>query len=126
MRKTRTEKGESCVSETYHNHRANAPTAPCRPENWGILSTTGLAPIPYTQQWLQAHIEDSHKILGKPLLVEEFGRSTQMDAMGAGREQYFDAVHSTVERYRKEGALAEMLLLCGLPGSWAGGRIIVL
>lgn len=76
-----------------------------RPENWGILSTTGLAPIPYTQQWLTAHIQDAHNILRKPLLVEEFGRSPQIDATGAGREQFFDAVHGTIEAARAQGAL---------------------
>lgn len=82
----------------------------CRPENWAILSSTGVAPIPYAQQWLNAHIEDSHRILGKPLLVEEFGRSEQVDATGNGRDQFYEAVHRTVERARAEGARSACML----------------
>lgn len=110
------------------SHRTDPrPPDPHRPENWGILSTTAVNPIPFAKQWVAAHAEDAHRILGKPLLVEEFGRSLQADATGAGRGEFYEAVMRGVEAARAQGAAAAALAVsrsCCCSGRRGGGALL--
>lgn len=89
--------------DDHSNPNIDFATTHLWPENWGIFSTTSLAPVEFAERWLWAHIRDAHRMLGKPLLVEEFGRSQQLDAFGGTRDAFYDAIFRLVEKARAEG-----------------------
>jgi mannan endo-1,4-beta-mannosidase len=74
----------------------------------------------YTERWLRAHVQDADK-LGKPLVVEEFGKSTPSSRITVGRglqpgervhggpgdfyvrDEFFESVYRIVEKSKRDG-----------------------
>ena len=48
------------------------------PDNWGVFSLGGSLGDDFSAEWIRAHERDARELLGKPLVLEEFG------ATGAG------------------------------------------
>lgn len=52
------------------------------PDNWGVFTLGGSLGAAFTEEWIRAHTRDATRVLGKPLVLEEFG----VKAAGSGRD----------------------------------------
>ncbi|KAL8532370.1 hypothetical protein ACS0TY_008822 [Phlomoides rotata] len=82
----------------------------------------------FVQKWIQEHIDDSKKILGKPLLVTEFGKSSGYDV--AKRDAYLAEIFNSVYSCARSGgpcggALFWQVMALGME-NWSDGYEVVL
>ena len=52
------------------------------PDNWGVFTLGGSLGAAFTEEWIRTHTRDATRVLGKPLVLEEFG----VKAAGSGRD----------------------------------------
>ncbi|KAL0903246.1 hypothetical protein M5K25_027607 [Dendrobium thyrsiflorum] len=101
------------------------------PEQW-IPSSTLMDQFVFVQSWIQAHIRDSDKILGKPLLITEFGRlcPNSYSINLKERDSLYKLVYSGINGSAKEGgagagSLFWQLLINGLDDLRDGYEVIL-
>lgn len=62
------------------------------------------AQIAFIQKWLEEHTEDSNKVLKKPFLLTEFGKSSNVSSFNVSRrETYFRSVFNEVYESARSG-----------------------
>ncbi|XP_019071661.1 mannan endo-1,4-beta-mannosidase 4 isoform X1 [Solanum lycopersicum] len=72
------------------------------PNQW-LPGLTQEAQDKWASQWIQVHIDDS-KMLKKPLLIAEFGKSTKTPGYTvAKRDNYFEKIYGTIFNCAKSG-----------------------
>ncbi|KAK6162904.1 hypothetical protein DH2020_002745 [Rehmannia glutinosa] len=85
----------------------------------------------FVEKWIQAHIDDSKSILGKPLLVTEFGKSSRSAGYTIGaRDTYLGNVFNSVYSCARTGgpcggALFWQVMAQGME-NWSDGYEVVL
>lgn len=58
----------------------------------------------FVNKWVEAHIQDSKAVLGKPLLVTEFGKSSRSSGYSvAARDEYLENIYDAVYKSAKTG-----------------------
>ena len=67
-----------------------------RPDNWGQADENGKA---WQRAWIRQHVEDSARVLGKPVILEEWGKwvNESADATLADRSAFMGIVYEEVE-----------------------------
>ncbi|CAK9153608.1 unnamed protein product [Ilex paraguariensis] len=66
------------------------------PDQW-MPGSNDQAQANFVDRWIQAHILDSKSVLGKPLLVTEFGKSSRSAGYSVGaRDSYFGNIYNTI------------------------------
>jgi mannan endo-1,4-beta-mannosidase len=84
----------------------------------------------FAEEWIKAHIEDSNLVLGKPLLVTEFGKSRRNEGDIGKRGDYFENIFNMVYKSARNGGSCSGALFWQLmtPGmeSWSDGYEVVL
>ncbi|KAK7269509.1 hypothetical protein RIF29_22240 [Crotalaria pallida] len=79
------------------------------PDQW-VSSTDEAAQDAFVDRWVQAHIQDSNYVLGKPILLSEFGKSSRSSGYNVEkRDNYFQKLYNTIYNSASSG------------GSCAGG-----
>jgi len=64
----------------------------------------------FVDKWIEAHFQDSNTILGKPVILQEFGKSSKSPGFSiAIRNSYFKKVYTAISKSAMSG------------GSCAGG-----
>ncbi|KAL3630426.1 hypothetical protein CASFOL_023410 [Castilleja foliolosa] len=100
------------------------------PEQW-IPSANEEAQDEFAYKWIEAHINDSKSIIGKPLLVTEFGKSSKSTGYSVGvRDKYFGSIFNDVFVCAKTGgacggALFWQVMAQGMD-NWSDGYEVVL
>ncbi|KAK6162905.1 hypothetical protein DH2020_002746 [Rehmannia glutinosa] len=85
----------------------------------------------FVEKWIQAHIDDSESIIGKPLMVTEFGKSSRSAGYTVGaRDTYFGNIFNSVYSCARTGgpcggALFWQVMAQGME-NWSDGYEVVL
>jgi mannan endo-1,4-beta-mannosidase len=66
------------------------------PDTWNIGAGE-------TESWIREHMRDTKENLGKPLLLEEFGKSIEEGAGIDQRNEFYRSIHQIVEDSIREG-----------------------
>ncbi|CAI9102627.1 OLC1v1000924C1 [Oldenlandia corymbosa var. corymbosa] len=65
------------------------------PDQW--TNSDEAAQAQFVERWIKAHIEDSASVLGKPLMLTEFGKSSRSSGYQvAVRDAYFSNIYDTL------------------------------
>ncbi|EEF47126.1 mannan endo-1,4-beta-mannosidase 4 [Ricinus communis] len=100
------------------------------PEQW-LPNSSEEEQAAFVNKWVQAHIEDSNLVIGKPLIIGEFGKSSKIPGYSLEkRDSYFvkiyDAIYSSaITRGPYAGGLFWQLMAQGMD-SWGDGYEVVL
>ncbi|KAI5660620.1 hypothetical protein M9H77_19943 [Catharanthus roseus] len=85
----------------------------------------------FVKEWVEAHIEDSKSVLGKPLVLSEFGKSSRTSGYTvAMRDSYFEGLYDTIYTCARNGGACGggifwQVMAQGMEG-WADGYEVVL
>ncbi|WJX13454.1 mannan endo-1,4-beta-mannosidase [Trifolium repens] len=80
------------------------------PDQWLINSSTKSVKNAFVDKWIESHIQDSNTILGKPIIIAEFGKSSNSSGYSiAKRNSYFSKIYKAISKSANSG------------GSCAGG-----
>jgi len=85
----------------------------------------------FVDRWIQAHVQDSSSVLGKPLIIGEFGKSLKLPGNSLQkRDTYFVKIYSDIYNSVTRGGpftggLFWQLLAEGME-SWGDGYEVVL
>lgn len=85
----------------------------------------------FVKDWIQAHIEDSKSVLGKPIVLSEFGKSSRTAGYNVGlRDSYFSELYDTIYSCARNGGpcgggIFWQVMAEGMEG-WADGYEVVL
>ncbi|KAG2406457.1 Mannan endo-1,4-beta-mannosidase [Vigna angularis] len=63
--------------------------------NPGLPGSNEAAQVAFVDKWLQTHIEDSKNVLGKPIVVGEFGKSCRSYSV-AERDSYLSKMYNAI------------------------------
>lgn len=85
----------------------------------------------FVRRWIQSHMDDSRTIIGKPLLITEFGKSSRSPNFNVGsRDGYFDEIFGDVYKCAMSGGACGGALFWQVMGlgmeSWSDGYEVVL
>ncbi|KAL0396444.1 UNVERIFIED_CONTAM: putative mannan endo-1,4-beta-mannosidase 9 [Sesamum calycinum] len=100
------------------------------PDQW-VPGSNDEALDAFVEKWIQAHINDSKSILGKPLVVSEFGKSSRSSGYTVdARDRYFGLIFNTVYGCARRrgpcgGALFWQVMAEGME-NWSDGYEVVL
>ncbi|KAK1292199.1 Mannan endo-1,4-beta-mannosidase 7 [Acorus calamus] len=100
------------------------------PDQW-TQESDEQSQLNFLNRWLQSHIQDTASILGKPLLVAEFGRSVRLDGYYTGqRDMFFSTIYNTIYGCAQSegpcaGALFWHLLVEGMENYSDGYEVIL-
>ncbi|KAK4383481.1 putative mannan endo-1,4-beta-mannosidase 9 [Sesamum angolense] len=100
------------------------------PDQW-VPGSNDEAQDAFVEKWIQAHINDSKSILGKPLVVSEFGKSSRSSGYTVdARDRYFGLIFNTVYGCARRrgpcgGALFWQVMAEGME-NWSDGYEVVL
>ncbi|KAL0463372.1 UNVERIFIED_CONTAM: putative mannan endo-1,4-beta-mannosidase 9 [Sesamum latifolium] len=100
------------------------------PDHW-VLGSNEEAQDAFAEKWIQEHVNDSKSILGKPLVVSEFGKSSRSSGYTVeARDKYFGLVFNTVYGCARRrgpcgGALFWQVMAEGME-NWSDGYEVVL
>ncbi|KAL0381076.1 UNVERIFIED_CONTAM: Mannan endo-1,4-beta-mannosidase 4 [Sesamum angustifolium] len=100
------------------------------PNQW-VPGSNDEAQDAFVEKWIQAHINDSKSILGKPLVVSEFGKSSRSSCYTVdARDRYFGLIFNTVYGCARRrgpcgGALFWQVMAEGME-NWSDGYEVVL
>ncbi|KAK7284496.1 hypothetical protein RJT34_19242 [Clitoria ternatea] len=73
------------------------------PEQWLSGSNEG-AQVAFVDKWLEAHIEDSQKVIGKPIILGEFGKSSRSPGYSVEqRDRYIGKLYDVIYRSASSG-----------------------
>ncbi|KAK4490419.1 hypothetical protein RD792_001096 [Penstemon davidsonii] len=99
------------------------------PDQW--VSGGDEAQAEFVEKWIQAHISDSGSVIGKPIMVTEFGKSSRLSGYNVGvRDQYLENIFNNVYECARGGgpcggALFWQVMAPGMEG-WSDGYDVVL
>ncbi|KAH6796922.1 Glycosyl hydrolase superfamily protein [Perilla frutescens var. hirtella] len=85
----------------------------------------------FVRKWMQSHMEDSKRVIGKPLVVAEFGKSSKSPNFNVrSRDSYFEDIFTQVYKCATTGgacggALFWQLMDLGME-TWSDGYEVVL
>lgn len=85
----------------------------------------------FVEKWIEAHVEDSQSVLGKPIMVTEFGKSSRSSGYTVGvRDLYLGNVFNSVYNCAREGgpcggALFWQVMAVGME-NWSDGYEVYL
>ncbi|PIN11252.1 Mannan endo-1,4-beta-mannosidase [Handroanthus impetiginosus] len=85
----------------------------------------------FVEKWIQAHANDSKSILGKPLALTEFGKSSRSSGYTVGaRDKYFQTIFDNIYNSARNGgayggALFWQVMAKGME-NWSDGYEVVL
>ncbi|KAI4301623.1 hypothetical protein L6164_034883 [Bauhinia variegata] len=100
------------------------------PEQW-IPGSDEATQAAFVDKWVQAHIQDSKDILGKPILLAEFGKSSKFSGYSvAKRDSYFARLYDEIYSSARSGGpftggLFWQLLTQGMDGMRDGYEVIL-
>ncbi|KAI3444959.1 hypothetical protein Pfo_001624 [Paulownia fortunei] len=100
------------------------------PDQW-VPGSNDEVQAEFVEKWIHAHIDDSKSILGKPLLVTEFGKSSRSGGYNVGaRDRYFGSIFNSVYSCARSGgpcggALFWQVMAQGME-NWSDGYEVVL
>ncbi|KAI3444958.1 hypothetical protein Pfo_001623, partial [Paulownia fortunei] len=100
------------------------------PDQW-VPGSNDEVQAEFVEKWIQAHIDDSKSILGKPLMVTEFGKSSRSGGYNVGaRDRYFGSIFNSVYSCARSGgpcggALFWQVMAQGME-NWSDGYEVVL
>ncbi|KAG8372598.1 hypothetical protein BUALT_Bualt12G0083100 [Buddleja alternifolia] len=99
------------------------------PDQW--ISGNDEVQAEFVDKWIQAHINDSKVVLGKPLIVSEFGKSSRSSGYNVGaRDKYLGDIFNSVYSCAKTGgpcggAIFWQVMAQGME-NWSDGYEVVL
>ncbi|KAL8038301.1 hypothetical protein ABFX02_11G097800 [Erythranthe guttata] len=85
----------------------------------------------FVHKWIQTHIDDSKLVIGKPIMVTEFGKSSRSSGYNVeARDNYFSNIFNSVYSCARTGgpcggALFWQVMAQGM-GDWSDGYEVVL
>ncbi|CAA0814573.1 Mannan endo-1-4-beta-mannosidase 7 [Striga hermonthica] len=100
------------------------------PDQW-MPSSSDDEQDEFVDKWIKSHVEDSKSVLGKPLLVTEFGKSSRSSGYNVGmRDRYFGSIFNDVFGCARDegpcgGALFWQVMAEGME-NWSDGYEVVL
>ncbi|XP_051143874.1 putative mannan endo-1,4-beta-mannosidase 9 [Andrographis paniculata] len=99
------------------------------PDQW-MPGSNDDAQAAFVDQWIGQHISDCKSVLGKPLVLTEFGRSSRTSGYTVGdRDSYFGNIYSTIYSCARTGgpcggALFWQVMAPGMD-NWSDGYDVV-
>lgn len=75
-------------------HQVDFATMHLYPEQW-LPGSNEAAQVAFVDKWLQTHIEDAKNVLGKPVVVGEFGKSCRSYSV-AERDSYLSKMYNAI------------------------------
>ncbi|KAK4421951.1 putative mannan endo-1,4-beta-mannosidase 9 [Sesamum alatum] len=99
------------------------------PDQW-VPGSNDEAQDEFIEKWIQAHVDDSESILGKPLVVSEFGKSSRSSGYTVdARDRYFGLIFERVYGCARRqgpcgGALFWQVMAEGME-NWSDGYEVV-
>ncbi|PIN00266.1 Mannan endo-1,4-beta-mannosidase [Handroanthus impetiginosus] len=100
------------------------------PDQW-LSSPSDEDQAKFVEKWIQAHGDDSKSILGKPLVLTEFGKSSRSAVYTVGaRDKYFQTIFDNIYNSARNGgayggALFWQVMAEGME-NWSDGYEVVL
>ncbi|KAK1319323.1 Mannan endo-1,4-beta-mannosidase 1 [Acorus calamus] len=100
------------------------------PDQW-MSGSDEQSQLNFLQRWLESHIQDAGSVIGKPLFVTEFGRSSRLSGYNTGqRDTLYSSVYNTIYGCARSGgpcsgALFWQLLEEGMD-NWDDGYEVVM
>ncbi|XP_057507700.1 mannan endo-1,4-beta-mannosidase 4-like [Actinidia eriantha] len=100
------------------------------PDQW-ISGSNDQAQAAFVDSWIQAHIQDSGSLLGKPLLLAEFGKSSKSSEYSVGvRDTYFGNIYNAIYASAKSGGscgggIFWQLMASGMDGFRDGYEVVL-
>ncbi|KAL3845099.1 hypothetical protein ACJIZ3_002502 [Penstemon smallii] len=100
------------------------------PDQW-VYGASDEVQAEFVEKWIQSHINDSKVVLGKPLLVAEFGKSSRSAGYTIGaRDKYLGSIFNSVYNCARDGgpcggALFWQVMAQGME-NWSDGYEVVL
>ncbi|KAK4480085.1 hypothetical protein RD792_013142 [Penstemon davidsonii] len=100
------------------------------PDQW-LNGTNTYVQAKFVGTWIQAHIQDSKSILGKPLVLAEFGKSSRSQGYTVGaRDNYFANIYDSIYKCARRGgpcagALYWQALAPGMDSSRDGYEVVL-
>lgn len=95
-----------------------------------VSSTDEEAQNAFVEKWVQAHIQDSNDVLGKPILLSEFGKSSRSSGYSVEkRDSYFQKLYDAIYNSASTGGscaggLFWQLMTQGMDGLEDGYEVI--
>ncbi|XP_028791425.1 mannan endo-1,4-beta-mannosidase 4-like [Neltuma alba] len=73
------------------------------PDQW-VGGSDDAAQSEFVDKWVEAHIEDSDKVIGKPILLSEFGTSSRSSGYSVDkRNSYFEKLYGLIYKSASSG-----------------------
>ncbi|KAL7135432.1 hypothetical protein ABFS83_11G095600 [Erythranthe nasuta] len=100
------------------------------PDQW-VPGSNDEVQTEFVHKWIQTHIDDSKSVIGKPIMVTEFGKSSRSSGYNVeARDNYFSDIFDSVYRCARTGgpcggALFWQVMAQGM-GDWSDGYDVVL
>ncbi|KAL6518657.1 hypothetical protein OROGR_019159 [Orobanche gracilis] len=100
------------------------------PDQW-LPQSNDTVQAQFVTQWLQQHIHDCKSFLRKPLLITEFGKSSESPNYNVrARDGYFSDIFNTVFSCASSGGpcggtLFWQLMSMGMENSWDGYHVVL-
>ncbi|KAL8038286.1 hypothetical protein ABFX02_11G096400 [Erythranthe guttata] len=100
------------------------------PDQW-VPGSNDEVQTEFVHKWIQTHIDDSKSVIGKPIMVTEFGKSSRSSGYNVqARDNYFSNIFNTVYSCARTGgpcggALFWQVMAQGM-GDWSDGYDVVL
>lgn len=67
------------------------------PDHWGLDYNQSM-------NWIQEHIDDAHNVIGKPVIIEEFGKERDEGGITVTRDKFFQGYYNTIYDKRAGGS----------------------
>ncbi|KAF7844873.1 mannan endo-1,4-beta-mannosidase 4-like [Senna tora] len=99
------------------------------PDQW-VPSADEAGQSAFVEKWVQAHIEDADKVLQKPILLSEFGKSSRSSGYSVDkRDNYYQTLYDFIYNSAKSGGscaggLFWQLMCQGMDGFRDGYEVI--
>ncbi|KAL7094354.1 hypothetical protein ACP275_11G098100 [Erythranthe tilingii] len=100
------------------------------PDQW-VPGSNDEIQAEFVHKWIQTHIDDSKSVIGKPIMVTEFGKSSRSSGYNVEvRDNYFSNIFNSVYSCARTGgpcggALFWQVMAQGM-GDWSDGYEVVL
>ncbi|XP_012838723.1 PREDICTED: putative mannan endo-1,4-beta-mannosidase 9 [Erythranthe guttata] len=100
------------------------------PDQW-VPGSNDEVQAEFVHKWIQTHIDDSKSVIGKPIMVTEFGKSSRSPGYNVeARDNYFSSIFDSVYRCARTGgpcggALFWQVMAQGM-ADWSDGYEVVL
>ncbi|EYU45795.1 hypothetical protein MIMGU_mgv1a0212342mg, partial [Erythranthe guttata] len=111
-------------------HHIDFTTIHLYPDQW-VPGSNDEVQAEFVHKWIQTHIDDSKSVIGKPIMVTEFGKSSRSSGYNVeARDNYFSNIFNSVYSCARTGgpcggALFWQVMAQGM-GDWSDGYEVVL